>query len=324
MVRLPYFIIVVFVAILFGCEKEITVDVPVADPKVVVQGSIEQGQPPFVMLTWSQGYFDPIDLNGFSDLIINDAIVTVSNGSITVQLDEICSSDVPADLLPLVTELTGFTVEQLAAADICIYTSFNQAIWGQPNTVYDLSIVVGDQSLSSRTKINTPQDLDSVWFETPGNSDSLGFAYATLTDPDTLGNAYRWFARRINRYPSWSAHAGEVKDPTYIAPIGSAYDDGFFNGLSFEFAYYRGTLPNSNKEDDVNDENGFFKVGDTIAVRGTVIDRGAYAFVTSFENQVSGQGSPFASPANVQTNINGGLGAWIGYAATYDTIICVE
>jgi hypothetical protein len=324
MVRKAYIFIGLVVLLLFGCEKEITVDVPESDPKVVVQGSIEQDQPPFVMLTWSQGYFDPIDLNGFADLMVRGAVVTVSDGANTVQLDEICSSDVPEDLLPLVTELTGFSIEQLAAADICIYTTFNQAIWGQPNTVYDLTVVVENKTLTSRTKINTPQALDSVWFETPGTSDSLGFAFATLTDPDTLGNAYRWFARRINRYPAWSANAGEVKDPTFIAPIGSAYDDGFFNGLSFEFAYYRGTLPNSNKEDDVNEENGFFKVGDTIAVRGTVIDRGAYAFISSFENQVSGQGSPFASPANVLSNINGGLGAWIGYAATYDTIICVE
>ncbi|MFM1932935.1 MAG: hypothetical protein RL226_2238 [Bacteroidota bacterium] len=309
--------------ILAACEKEITVDLPEVENKIVVQGSIEQGQPPFVLLTWSQGYFDPIDLNGFSNLIVRGAQVSVSANGVDYPLNEICSSDVPEDLLPLVTELTGFSVEALQAADICVYTSFDQAVWGQENTVYDLKVNFEDHSLSSRTKINSVQSLDSVWFELPGTSDSLGFAYAVLTDPDTLGNAYRWFARRINRYPAWSQHAGEVKDPSYIAPIGSAYDDNFFNGLSFEFAYYRGTLPNSNKEDDTNEESGFFKVGDTIAVKGTVIDRGAFRFITSFENSVSSQGSPFASPNNVESNVAGGLGAWIGYAAVYDTIICL-
>jgi hypothetical protein len=44
----------------------------------------------------------------------------------------------------------------------------------------------------------------------------------------------------------------------------------------------------------------------------------------SFENQVANQGSPFAVPSNIKTNINGGLGLWVGYAAVYDTIVCIE
>ncbi|MBK7947096.1 MAG: hypothetical protein IPJ85_18100 [Flavobacteriales bacterium] len=32
--------------LLAGCEKEITVDLPQSEPKVVVEGSIETGQPP--------------------------------------------------------------------------------------------------------------------------------------------------------------------------------------------------------------------------------------------------------------------------------------
>jgi hypothetical protein len=319
--------IALIVYVLTGCEKEITVDLPTIPRQIVVEGSIEQNQPPIVLLSWSQGYFDPIDLAALASNFIRDARVYVSNGNVEVELDEICTSNLPEELLPLVSELTGLNAEQLAAIDLCIYTSFNQAIWGESNRSYALRVEYEDKILTSLTKINTPIALDSVWFDIPGNpapDDSLGFAYARLTDPDTLGNAYRWFARRINRYPSWSQNAGEVKDQQFIAPLGSASDDAFFNGLNFEFAYFRGAPANSSKEDDRNEERGFFKVGDTIAIRGTVIDRAALRYIVTFEDQVASSGSPFASPANIPTNINGGLGAWIGYGAIYDTIICVQ
>lgn len=311
---------------LIACEKKITVDLPSLPEQIVVEGSIEQGQPPIVLLTRTQGYFDPIDLNAFSELFVSGATVTVANGTTSVVLDEICSSNIPEEFLPLVAEATGLTPAQLAAFDICIYSTFNTSIWGEANRVYTLEVEYQQHRLRSSTKINSPIALDSVWFEIPGtdpNNDSLGFAYAILQDPDTLGNAYRWFARRINTYPAWSAHAGDVKDPRYIAPLGSATDDAFFNGLTFEFSYFRGDLPNSQKEDDTNEESGFFKVGDTIAVRATVIDRAAMNYIRSFENQAGSSGTPFASPANIQTNIEGGLGAWIGYGAVYDTIYCV-
>ena len=318
-----FFLIFILATSFLACEKEITVDLPQAEPKIVVEGSIEQGNPPFVLLSKSQGYFDPIDINSLQNLYLQGATVIVSNGTITDTLQQICSSQIPEDLLPLVTEITGFTAEQLQTIDICAYLSFNEAIWGELGKIYDLRVEYEGEVVTSSTKINELVQLDSTWFQISGNTDSLGFAYAILEDPDSLGNAYRWFAKRINSYPDWSEHAGEQKDQSFIAPIGSVYDDMFFNGLSFEFAYYRGAQPNSNKEDDNNDERGYFKVGDTIVVRGCVIDRGVYEFVTSMETQVSSNGSPFASPGNVRSNVVGGLGVWAGYGAVYDTIICL-
>jgi len=306
-----------------GCEKEITVDLPVGEPQIVVEGSIEVGSPPFVMLSRTQGYFEPTDINSILNNFISGANVTVSNGTITDTLIEICSSQIPEEFLPIVTDLTGLSPELLQEFNVCAYTSFNPAIFGEENKTYDLRVEVENKVLTARTKINYIIPLNEVYFKKVGDTDSLGFAYGLLTDPDTLGNAYRWFAKRINKYPAWSQHAGQQKDATYIAPLGSTYDDRFFNGLTFEFAYYRGVAIGSDKEDDLNEERAFFKVGDTIAVRGCVIDRGVYAFVTSLEDQVSNAGSPFATPVNLKSNIDGGLGIWAGYAAVYDTIICL-
>jgi len=310
------------IASLYACEKEITVDLPAAVPKIVVEGNIEQGQAPLVLISKSSSFFAPTDLNSIQNLYRSDAVVTLSNGTIEEELIAICSADIPEELLPLVTEITGFTAEQLSQVNICAYTSFNPQMRGELDKSYTLKVELDADVATAVTKINKLVPLDSLWFRVSGNTDSLGFLYAVISDPDTLGNAYRWFAKRINSYPEWSDDAGEQKDQGFIAPLGSVSDDVFFNGLSFEFGFFRGTAPNSGKEDDVNDERGFYKIGDTVVVKGCVIDRGVFRFVSSFEDQVASSGSPFASPANVFTNVEGGLGLWAGYGAVYDTVIC--
>ncbi|MEN9348187.1 MAG: hypothetical protein RLZZ77_1698 [Bacteroidota bacterium] len=313
---------------LISCEKEITVDLPTTPAKIVVEGSIEQGQPPIILLSWSQGYFEPTNLASLSDMYIRDAEVIVSNGTDTVTLDLVCTDDLTPEQLEQAAELIGISPDVLTNLQLCLYTSFNPVIWGEQNKEYKLWVNRGEHRLTSTTKINNLVYLDSLWFFIPNEDpgDSLGFIGGFITDPDTAGNAFRWYAKRINKYSSNYEEVdlrGQQKDGGFIAPIGSVFDDEFFNGLNFEFAYYRGTSPNSTKLDDTNEERGYFKRGDTVVVRGCVIDRGAFNFISSLEDQIANQGSPFALPYNLQSNISGGgLGAWIGYGAVYDTVIC--
>lgn len=314
----------VFILSFVSCEKEIVVDIPDAEEQIVVEGTIEPGLPPFILLTKSQGYFAPTDLNTLSNLYVHDAVMTIDNGTDVVTLDEICTSSMTALELEAIETILGISAEQLVALNLCIYTTFNPLVWGEENTTYDLSIEIEDEVITATTKINNPVALDSVWFELSGDNDSLGFANATLTDPDTIGNSYRWFAKRINKYPDWSPYAGQVKDQGFIAPLGSVNDDQFFNGLTFDFLYNRGAATNSFKEDDTNIERGFFKVGDTIVVKSAVMDFTTYRFFYDLESQVASQGSPFATPFDLTSNINGGLGVFVGYGVGYDTIICVN
>lgn len=312
--------------LLIGCEKEITVDLPQVTSKIVVEGTIEQGQPPIVILTYSQGYFEPTNLTSLEGFFVREANVTLSNGTIEESLFELCSADLTEEQLEQVAAIIGFTPSELAAFNICVYTTFNQSLWGEEGKTYELKVSKDEHNLRAVTKINNLIALDSLWFGIPNEDpgDSLGFIYAILTDPDTSGNAYRWYAKRINQYPSWAPDnlAGEQKDANFIAPLGSVTDDAFFNGLQFEFGYFRGTGPNPSKFDDLNAERGFFKRGDTVAVKGCVIDLKAFRFIDSYENQVANQGSPFAVPYNLESNIEGGLGAFIGYGASYDTLVC--
>jgi len=112
-----------------------------------------------------------------------------------------------------------------------------------------------------------------------------------------------------------------MKDSIFVTPRGSVLEDKFFNGKSFDFGYNRGSVPNSSKDDDNNDERNFFKRGDTIVVKFCSIDRAHFLFWRTEEMQVGNNGNPFGSPAPITSNIEGGLGIWGGYAVTLDTVI---
>ncbi len=318
----------VFVAFVFySCEKEITVDLPPVPPTIVVEGTIYNNQQPIIFLSWTQGYFSPSSIESLAASYISNpnVVATISDGVTAYPLIPLCLSDLPEDLQDDVSEALGIPITDLEGFDICAFTAFD--LIGEAGTQYELTVDYQGQHLESTTKIPEIVFLDTLWFDVVSAfpDDSLGFIFGNITDPDTAGNAYRWFAKRINHYPNWVPDEylrGEQKDSRYIAPIGSVFDDEFFNGLSFEFAYYRGDEPNTGKFDDLNIERGFFKRGDTIAVRGCTIDRLAYRFINSLEDQIANQGSPFAIPANLQTNVTGGLGAFIGYGAVYDTVVC--
>jgi len=285
----------ILVTILIGsCEKDVTVEIPRVESKVVVEGYIETGKNPFVILSNSLPFFGSIYTTDLIDNTIKGATVTVSDGSITDTLRDILN--------------------------IGVYFSTSPGMQGQPGKTYSLRVVTNGITLTSVTSIPHPVPLDSAWFKVDGQRDSLGFIWAHLTDPDSLGNYYRWFAQRINKYTS-GPDQGKVKDSVFVSPSGSVFEDKFFNAKSFDFAYNRGSTVNSEKEDDNNVERNFFKRGDTIVVKFCSIDRAHFEFWRTEETQVRSNGNPFGSPAPAISNIEGGLGIWGGYALAYDTVI---
>ncbi|MBK8611945.1 MAG: DUF4249 family protein [Flavobacteriales bacterium] len=186
---------------------------------------------------------------------------------------------------------------------------------------YSLNIDAGGELASSVTSIPYAVALDSLWFrlaQQQPDDDSLGFIYATLTDPDTMGNAYRWFAKRINQ-----DYDGDQKDDQFIAPLFSVFEDRYINALTFDFNFNRGSSQYSSDEDDENEEAGYFKRGDTVVVKFVSIGIPEFQFYNTYANNVASQGDLFSTPANARTNISGGLGVWAGYAQAIDTMVCV-
>lgn len=308
--------------VLASCQKAIEVDLPEVEQEYVVEGRIEIGTPPIVILSETQGYFEEASVESVFGTFVHDASMTMttSNGD-SFPLTEICSSSIPDSLLDDVSALTGIPAESLGFFDYCIYTSLDPNALGEENTFYHLDIDISGHQITSSTKIPGAVPLDSTWFEVEGDLDSLGFIWAYLSDPDTTGNYYRWYAQRINIH-TFGEEIGTVKDPFPIAPFGSIFDDKFFNGLTFDFAYSRGEIGNLEGQDDEGPEEGYFKSGDTVVVKFCSTTRENFLYIRTLENQAATAGSPFASPGNLPFNIEGGIGVWAGYAPAYDTVIC--
>ena len=307
MKKIVYISVFLLLVVFSSCEKQIEFNLPDVEQTLVVEGKIESGQPPIVFLTTTQGYFDPIDSSTFDNIFINDATVSMFDGFNNYPLTEI----------------------NFGAASV--YTTFDPNAFGVDGRDYVLNISYLDKEITAQTQIPYPVPLDSVWFELSDLSDpldSLGFLYAEFADPDTAGNCYRWFSKRINSYTynyqePYNDVLGKQKDSIYIAPFGSATDDKFFNGLTFEFAVSRGEIGNFEGPDDEGLEEGYFKLGDTVAVKASSITYPTYLWVRSMEDQAFSAGSPFASPGNLPSNIQGeAIGVWAGYGVYYDTIIC--
>lgn len=298
-----------------SCQKEITVDLPEAKKKICVEGKIEPGLPPYVILTDNQPYFGATDINTLQNMFVHNAVVLLSNGTVTDTLHEFCSASLPDSLLPLVAGFTGVDTLTLKNFNYCMYTTFNFALWGSVGKTYNLTIDAEGKHLTSTTSILTPVPLDSTWYKyikANKSGDSLGFVYAHLTDPPVEGNAYRWLTMRLH------------KDASFIPPPGSVFDDKFINGKSFDFAYNRGSNPNST-EDQLNpEEAGYFKHGDTVIVKFCAIDRACFDFFRQEDVAIYSQGNPFSSPTSVPSNVyprEDALGVWCGYGVFQDTVV---
>jgi len=274
---------------IISCEKDITVDLPDYEPKIVVEGWIEQNQLAMVILTKSSPYFSSVDSTALVELIITDATVIVSDGSVS-------------DTLSLVL-------------DNCYFPPFvykGHILKGQIGATYYLTIEIQGKTLTATTSIPQPVPFDSIWFEPePEKGDSLGFIWAHYTDPPETGNCYKIFTKRLGR------------DNKFIPIFGSIYEDSYFNGKDLVFSMYRGIQSFINEEEYEDDpELGYFKINDTIVVKNCSIDRDVYDFWrTTYQVMFSGD-NPFVPSIIINTNIKGGgLGVWGGYGASYDTII---
>lgn len=283
--------LILIIAFLSACTTDVALDIPEAADMIVVEGKIEQGGLPRIVLTKSIPYYAQIDSSTLINMFVTDADYV------------------------RVTDDMGNSVDCFFKLDLQNFAAYyepnDSTILGQVGHHYGLEIKVDTQLATAQTYIPEQITLDSLWFEAEVG-DSLGFLYGHLTDPDTIGNNYRFFAKRLN------------KDGKFIAPWGAPFDDKFINGQSFDFFYYRGIDANSLDPEDQDENAYYYRKGDTVVVKFTTLDSEHYQFWKTAEGAEASSGNPFAAPITPRSNIEGGYGIWGGYGVSYDTLICVE
>jgi hypothetical protein len=289
-------IMILVVVYLSSCEKEVNFDLGTSAEKIVVEGTIETGVPPYVFLTKSIGFFSKVDLNTLGNSFLHDAKITVSDGTQSFVLREYQINNNGVNF-------SFYTVDSASAGAL--------AFRGVAGKTYSLKIEYKGKTYESSTSIPFPKALDSLWAEAPKPDevpeDHLNsmLLFARYTDPDTLGNRVRYFTKR-NSEP-------------FLAPYYSVYDDAIINGSKVDIRLPAGF----NRMDSIDIETfGYFYKGDTIIVKWSSIDKKVFDFWHTLEFSYGSTGNPFASPVKVTSNISGdALGVWAGYGNTFDTLI---
>lgn len=303
------------ISLLFSCTKEVEIEIPGYKEQLVIDGSIETGQPPIVLLTKSSDVYSPTDLSTFFNSFVSGAQISVSNGTTTFDLIEICSDNIPPGSEALVSELLGVSIDDLANFHICGYTSFDPSIFGEIGKTYTLSVIFEGQTYTAETKIEQPNPLTNVFWKPDGDLTTHGFSWATLADPPNQFDAYKWEVKRINLDID-----GNPMDANFDEPFGPVFDDEFFDGMTFDFFYDN---PFGYEAGILDDYAGLYELGDTIVIKFSKIDENVYEFLEKKYIQLSTAGNPFATPTNIPNNISGdALGIWAGYSPTFDTLVC--
>jgi hypothetical protein len=288
------FSIIVISLFLFGltaCEKVIDLVPESVPPKMVVDGTIENGQPPVIFLTRSLDFFNELTPAMLSASFVRNAQVTVSDGVRTIILKEY-----PVPIATGVVYL--YTVDSTNPASVML---------GEMNKTYTLTIEADGEKYDAITTIPPlTKTIDSLWWKpAPNNPDTNRVVlFARVEDPPGRGNYIRYFTAR--------------NDSAFLPGINSVFDDAIVDGITYNIQVFRGQDRNQSLD---NEEFGYFRLGDRVRVKMTNIDKATFDFWRTWEQNQQNVGNPFSVPIKVLSNIsNNGLGIWAGYAVQIERL----
>src|SRR6478672_12426846 len=136
-------------SILLRCEKDINFKLDNAEPKIVVEATIENDQPPRVILTRSIGYFAKITPQDLTQSFIHNADIWIQGSGGTHKLKEYT--------IP-VGQSFSFSYYSIDSSNLA--TAFN----GELNHSYSLKIVSEGKTYTSNTTIpGITRIIDSIW-----------------------------------------------------------------------------------------------------------------------------------------------------------------
>lgn len=277
--------------LLVSCEKKVEFKLDETEPRLVVEATIENENPPIVLLTRSVGYFSRIDPAILANSFVHDAEVYISNGNQTHRLREYSRS----------VGTNSIFYYSIDSTDLV--TAFN----GELNTDYSLKIISGSETYTAVTRIpGITRIIDSLYWKqaTGSNPPEKVSLMVRATDPPGFGDYTRYFTRQNNQ-------------PFYPG-INSVSDDQVIDGTTYDIQVERGV----DRNQDLDEGYSYFEKGDTVTLKLSNIDKATYDFWRTMEFTYISVGNPFSSPTKVISNIsNGALGYFGGYASQYKTII---
>ncbi len=291
-------ILFLFIGMLFSqCQKEIEVNLPDYERKIVIEGSIENGQPAMVIVSRSVPYFSSIDLETLmKDVFITDAEVIVTSS--TGETEQLVFSLNPES--PIYMAFTGRT------------------LLGEPGKSYTLTVRYDGKEYSATSIMEESVRLDSAWLSFRDENDTMPTSRIQLTDR-AASHDYYMFRIKV--------HGKKLHDRLWVTSMPVAFDDATFNGQTVNYEILRAN-PSSLFMAEMSDEEQaeYYRItyrhGDTVYLKTSMIDYNAFQYWSAMTYELAVGQNPFMSPAPVPCNLSGEnvIGNWTAFASTVDTM----
>lgn len=306
------------ILILVSCTKEVKIDIPGYQQQLVVEGRIESGGNPIVLLSLAQNIYSESYIGDYVNSFVSEAYVKVVVDGDTFVLESKLVTDFPIEIQIRFAEMLRLELEDAQTLPIHLFSTTN--LVGVSGKTYDLLIEYKDKKYTSTTFLPFPTPLQQLSWKLEPETGEYGYAYAKLADPPNQYDAYRWESKRIN-----TTIEGNPLDYTFRRGNGggSHFSDKYFDGMTIDLSYGN---PQKKKDSTINNTyKRLFRQGDSVVVKLSKLGKAGFEFYKAKASQLDNSGNPFATPINLPSNIKGGgLGIWVGYSPVYDTLYCVE
>lgn len=262
-------------SLLVGCEGNI-LNIE-ENPRICVEGWIENGNKPIVILTENitpSEEYSPID-EAYSHSI-HDASVTITVNNEQYVLHETVDSTYTPPYI--------YTTDQLI---------------GSEGMRYDLCVSYLGTTATASTTIPSVVEIDSITKKQVEDNSSYYYLIAHFKDEQTTDDWYKFFVKTDLQPDSMfiSSMFGTVSD---VNSLESKLEIPIYQGRRENGEYY----------------TPFFSNEEHITVKFCHIDDTAYQYWHEFDKMLALSRNPLLIyRTNLPSNINGGLGYWFGYGA---------
>ncbi|MBC8054127.1 MAG: DUF4249 domain-containing protein [Sphingobacteriaceae bacterium] len=274
--KLEAIFLLLFLCGFFGCKKEPSTTSGGYKPKVVVEGWIEQGDYPYVILTRNIPFFSAMDSAQLSNFVIRHAKVSVSDGTQT----EILTSKRDTNYFPP-------------------YIYRGSEIRGEAGKTYTLQIEFEGKVLVSTTTIPPRVALDSLWFIAKGDNNEKAQLFVKFRDNPNQKNYYKLYTK-----------TGSTK--RYTPTLLSNQDDKYFNGKELIIQANRGPVNNLTIKNDPY----FAKGETVMVKFSSIPKEGYEFWSSFQDEILNSSNPLIGSTGRIKSNIRGaGIGIWCGYGS---------
>ena len=244
------------------------------ESKIVVEGWIEQGDVPQVILSRSMPINAVIDSTTILNYFIRSAKVTVTDG----ENEEVLSLKSDERRVPP-------------------YVYYGSKMVGEVGKSYSLKIEYLNKIIEAKTSIPKVVPIKFAEYRKVNASDTTGFVYLEFNDAELDKNYYQ-IETKVDKV-----------EPIFVPALYGNLNDENFSAPSVSLQVTRGIYVLSKTK-----YKPYFTDGDLIYVKLRTMSKTGFDFWNSWQNEIVNSRSPiFPANTSLKSNIKGGLGIWEGY-----------